>query len=150
MNEKIKVILLKPGQDASVIEISKKDNSFLDDMYKHLECDTVDVAERKVDGKYFDFWVDDNGLFKDKLFTSCYNLENKEGYCHEVLCGNILIANHDEEGKTTSLSEDDIKLIFKNLKRLDSRFSYNPVVFHSSFGTIRMKQSSQYLTYQIY
>lgn len=79
----------------------------LDDYYRYLECDTFDITSRNVGGKRFDIFVDDIGLFKDALITGV------SPELEVMLVGNLIFANHDQEGNTTSLSDADIKLIKK-------------------------------------
>jgi len=92
------------GTGFSEIECSK-----LDDYYKALKCDCFDVAYRKVggeDGKYFDIFVDDIGLFVDNPIPSAFSSDSGV-----MLVGNLIFANHDSHGNTTSLSDEDIMLI---------------------------------------
>lgn len=82
----------------------------LDDFYKYLECDCFDIACLKIGEKYFDCFVDDEGLFKEEIIPAAISKDGKV-----MLVGNIVFANHDSEGNTTSLSEEDIKMIKKNI-----------------------------------
>ncbi len=145
MKEKMKLILLKPGENYKIVELSKDHE--LDDLYQLIECHCVDCVSRKVGNKFFDFWIDDNGLLKDKLFTTCFNMEEEGGNCYEVLCGNILIANFDSNGEMVGLTEDDINLITSHLQTFESS-RVNPVIFKTTYGEIRIKNQSQFLTYQ--
>lgn len=84
----------------------------LDDYYKALKCDCFDIAHRKIggkDGKYFDIFVDDIGLFADSPIPSAI-----DGNGNVMLVGNLVFANHDNQGNTTSLSDQDIMLIRNN------------------------------------
>ena len=150
MNEKLKLVLLKNGEKAKVVELPKDHE--VDDLYKLLEVDLVDCCTRIIGGKSFDFWVDDEGLLKgeDNLFTSAYNQEIGSGDCHEILCGNVLISGlPDDDGNMTGLSDDDIALIFKNIKSISPHYKENPIFSITNFGTIRMKVNSDILTYQL-
>lgn len=82
----------------------------LEDFYRELKCDCFDIASRKIGDKYFDLFVDDVGLFKDSPIVSVLD-ENM----NPMLVGNVVIANHDMEGNTTSLSDEDIVMIKKNV-----------------------------------
>ena len=55
---------------------------------------------------YYDFLCDDEGLFPEKKYMCgiCTNAS-------EVLCGNILIANHDNEGNLIGLTKDEIEKV---------------------------------------
>lgn len=78
----------------------------LQDFYDALKCDCFDVAYRRIGDKYFDIFVDDNGLFVDDPIPSALN-----GVGKPMLVGNLVFAHHDAEGNTTSLSDDDIAYI---------------------------------------
>lgn len=82
----------------------------LEDYYQYLECDCFDIARRRIGGKYFDIFCDDVGLFHDDPTVSAVD---KDG--HPMLVGNLIIANHDEMGEATGLSDDDIILICSNV-----------------------------------
>ena len=78
----------------------------LKDYYKELKCDCFDIATRCIGGKYFDIFVDDNGLFVDDPIPSAL-----DDSFNVMLVGNLIFANHDDEGNTTSLSDEDIEMI---------------------------------------
>ena len=82
----------------------------LRDYHKALDCDCFDIAHLKIGDKYFDCFVDDNGLFADDPLPSAITKEKDV-----LLVGNIVFANHDSEGNTTSLSDNDIKMIKQNI-----------------------------------
>lgn len=78
----------------------------LDDYYEHLKCDCFDIATRKIGNKCFDIFVDDCGLLVEDPVISAVDTE---GY--PMLAGNLIFANHDDAGNTTSLTDEDIKEI---------------------------------------
>lgn len=79
----------------------------LQDIYEALRCDCFDIAYRKIGGrKRFDIFCDDIGLFAENPIVSALD----EKMC-PALVGNLLFANHDYEGETTSLSDEDIETI---------------------------------------
>lgn len=85
----------------------------LDDYYKHLGCDCFDIANRSIGGNRYDIFVDDIGLFKDDPVIAAIDTNGKP-----MLVGNLIIANHDLEGNTTSLTAEDIDVIGQNLVRI--------------------------------
>ena len=85
----------------------------LEDFYEHLECGCMDVANRKIGNKRFDIWVDDEGLLKDSPIISAVSIT--DGEVVPMLAGNLIIANHDLEGNTTSLSDEDIEMILEHV-----------------------------------
>ena len=82
----------------------------LQDFYDAIGCDCFDIAHLKIGEKYFDCFVDDEGLFKENPIPSAISKEKEI-----LLVGNIVFANHDSAGNTTSLSDDDIEMIKRNI-----------------------------------
>lgn len=93
----------------------------LDDYYKALQCDCFDIANRSIDGKRFDIFVDDVGLFVDNPIPSVLDKDMKP-----MLVGNVIFANHNMAGDTTSLSDEDIALIKKHAITV-MNFDANPI-----------------------
>ena len=85
----------------------------LQDYYDKLECDCFDVARMFVGGKLFDLYVDDEGLLKETIIPGVIDTKTGE----PLLAGNVVFANHNSAGETTSLSNDDIRLIRESLVR---------------------------------
>lgn len=77
--------------------------------YEHLKRDCFDIANRKIGDKRFDCFVDDVGLFAENPVVSAVDMNNQP-----MLVGNIIFANHDEEGNTTSLTKEDKQVICDN------------------------------------
>lgn len=100
-------LLLFTGKEVKLLNIDADD---LDSFYKALGCDCFDIAYRKVGGKYYDIFCDDEGLFKeDNPITAI------SSRCERMLVGNLIFANHNEYGETTSLSDEDIDNITENI-----------------------------------
>jgi len=107
---KTKVLLMKVKDVADPTEQFKQvEVDELQDYYDHLGCDLFDIASRKIGGRFYDIYCDDNGLFDDDPIISMIN-RNGEA----MLVGNLIFANHDAAGETTSLSDEDINHIMKN------------------------------------
>lgn len=87
----------------------------LESWYKIINCDTIDITCRRigeeVDAKYFNFICDDEGLLKGFPTVTAISSDNQP-----MLVGNLFICNDDGEGNLTSLSDDDISIIEKNIK----------------------------------
>ena len=83
----------------------------LEDFYEHLKCSCFDIAHRKIGGKWFDIFCDDEGLFKDSPIPSAIFPEEFNKNHTVALVGNLIFANHDYEGNTTALSDEDINNI---------------------------------------
>ena len=91
-----------PADQFKMIEIGDG----IDDYYRYLECSCFDIACRKIGDKYYDIFCDDEGLFKEDFIFSAVDPSGTG-----MLVGNLIFANHDDQGNTTSLSEDDVKNI---------------------------------------
>ena len=83
----------------------------LNDYYRELRCSVFDVVNRKVGDKFFDIYVDDNGLFVKEPRPSFFGKALFSSTYEPMLVGNLLFANHDKEGNTTDLSDEDIEMI---------------------------------------
>lgn len=103
-------LLLLDVFDNEVKEVECDD---LDDYYKYLRCDCFDITQRKIDGKYFDIFCDDNGTFVEHPIVSALDSTNDP-----MLVGNLIFANADAEGNTTSLSDDDVAWIKGNIRNV--------------------------------
>ena len=79
----------------------------LQDYYDALKCDCFDIAGRVIDGKQFDVYCDDIGLFAENPIPSAFDIVTEK----PNLVGNLIFANHDSEGNTTSLTDEDMRRI---------------------------------------
>jgi len=98
--------LLIKGMD--VTEVQAND---LEDYYRLMEVDIIDIVAREINGKYYDIICDDEGLLKEKPIPTVFDT-NKQ----PMLCGNIIIAGlADETGYMTDLSNEDIDRICNSI-----------------------------------
>ena len=102
--------------DTRIVEI---DSDELEDFYKELDCHIFDVAVRKVGDVRYDIFCDDIGLLKEDPVVSAIDQDGKP-----MLVGNLLLANHDDQGRTTSLSLDDVENIYRHIAVLRSPSRY--------------------------
>jgi len=94
----------------------------LDDIYKLLHVDTIDIVTRPIGGKLFSITVDDNGLLKQNPVVSAVTqIKNSQVYSVSLV-NSILILNTDANGYFKSLSEKDIERIKANIT-----FAFHPV-----------------------
>lgn len=100
LNEEVKVVEVENG---------------LEDYYKYLNCDCIDIASRKIGRKYYDIVVDDEGLLKSEPKISAIN--DLGGV---MLVGNLMVLN-SKDGELTTLTNDDIKYIKKRIVKLGTR-----------------------------
>ena len=92
------------------VERVEVDPDSLDDLYKLLVCDCIDIVTRTLNGKAFDIVCDDEGLYRDPYLVSAVG---KNGF--PMLVGNLLFVHHDGMGGLTGLSDEDIKDIMGNI-----------------------------------
>lgn len=78
--------------------------------YEALDCNTFDIATRKIGSKYYDIFCDDEGLFKDSPIVSAISLNGEP-----MLVGNLFITRTNKEGETISLTQDEINEIESNI-----------------------------------
>ncbi|SEP81039.1 protein of unknown function [Treponema bryantii] len=76
----------------------------LDNLYKLCDCELIDVTERKVGDNWYDFVVDDEGLYRQPAIPSVFDSNHQP-----MLVGNALICNHDEEDNLSSLTDEQIE-----------------------------------------
>lgn len=81
----------------------------LENIYKILDVETIDVAVRKIGNFTYDIICDDEGLLKDSLPSAVTGKDEVQ------LVGNLLLVNHDEEGNFTSLTDEQIEDLGKHL-----------------------------------
>ena len=87
----------------------------LEDYYKLLGCELIDIVTRKIGGKYYDIIIDDEGLFKDEPVVTGLQEDGSP------LVGSLLVVGlPDSEGESTDLTDSDIEAISKSVK-----YAYN-------------------------
>ena len=85
--------------------ISKED--FLQQAYKIIDCDLVDVREFECNGKYYDAWFDEEFLFSGKPLIATLLLGDLKQNAFDLICGSIIIAHSDEEGATCGITPQE-------------------------------------------
>jgi hypothetical protein len=95
------------GRKSQVLTI-KKD---LDEYYALLNCTTIDIVSRKIDGVWYDIICDDEGLFKEPLVVTAIGTDfNPE------LVGSIFVVAYDnKKGDIKSLTTEDVEHINKRI-----------------------------------
>lgn len=103
----------KKGEDNrlifSLIDINR-DNS-LAELYEALKCDTIDIQERYINGKIYDFIIDDEYLINGKAQEprNAVAIGTHEGKIQEVIYGSLFICRQaDKNGAERSLNDEDI------------------------------------------
>ena len=104
----MKTIYIKDerGSSPQIIDI---DNT-LETFYKLLNCRMIEMPTRRIGNKYYDIICDEEGLFGNKTPTAVTFDGEPDIGCEigEYLVGSILIVNHDDEGNTVGLTDEDI------------------------------------------
>ena len=99
-------MFLITAEETKVVKASE-----LEDYYRLIGCDCIDIVARKIGDKYLEIICDDEGLLKENPRISAVDKNMKP-----ALVGNLLIAGStDEDGELTSLTDKDIELIKNNL-----------------------------------
>ena len=104
IKEKITVLIIDPVMGERVREI----NNDIEAFHNTIDCRCIDIVERKVGDRCFDFIVDDEGLFRHNPMISALSQTGEP-----MLVGTLIITNSNEEGETTSLTEEDIEYLQK-------------------------------------
>lgn len=102
------------------------DASSLQDYYKLLNCDLIDIVRRRIGGRHYNIICDEEGLLKDNCTPSAFD---SAGYA--ALVGNLLIMGPDidELGEMSDLKPIDIMhlqnhihLMYTNYNRPEGYF----------------------------
>ena len=108
------MVILNPTEGISFGKVNN-----LDDMYRIIGCDTIDIATRNVGGKPFDFIIDDEGWLKaDPQVSAVWTSRIHAGYIEPAFVGTLIICSHDSEGNTIDISLDDHMLLCDRVTKL--------------------------------
>ena len=99
---KVTGLLVKDGE---CVRIKIQDK--LEEFYKMLGCDLIDIKTVRINGGVYDVVCDDEGLFdKDAAIT----MINDTNYT-PMLVGNLFICKSGHNGELASLSDEEIRQI---------------------------------------
>lgn len=99
----MKMLLL----DVYNCNVSVVDAENLEDYYKFLNCNNIDIVVRRINNCPFEFICDDEGLLKAMPKISAINKDFEP-----ELVGNLLIAKGvDKNGNLTPLSNEDVEFL---------------------------------------
>ena len=105
----MKVIIISPTEAPAVYNLSKEHD--YKDIKKILGIESpVDCIERRIGEKWYDLWIDDEGLFKEEKYVTAVCKD-----ANEIIVGKIMIANHTKDGNIKGLTNEDIDNIYKNI-----------------------------------
>lgn len=117
---KLRALLIERDKESNelvfdVLEINRA--IALNEYYKYLECDTIDIQERYINGKVYDFIFDDeyliNGKAKEPVNMVAFGILDDK--LQELIFGKLIICNiADENGEEVSLEDEDLENIIFN------------------------------------
>lgn len=105
----LKGVLICP--DKNTAEEASIENS-LEGYYKALDCDTIDIVEREINGTYYDIICDDEALLKGDPLPSALDKLREP-----MLFGRLFVCHHDDEGELTSLSDEEVKSVLRRCEK---------------------------------
>ena len=104
----MRAVYLDVSNNAKPAIIDLKDD--LNEFYKLIKCDCIDIVSRKIGNKYYDIICDDNGLLVNRPVVSAIDILN-----NPALVGNLLIVGEPTAcGEMTELSTEEAKMICDN------------------------------------
>lgn len=90
--------------------------SVLADYYRLLRCELIDICEVMIEGRRFDFIVDDEGLLKGPAKPSAFSSDQKP-----LFAGSILVCHNDPEtGLEIGLTNDEISLLLSKVVQVST------------------------------
>lgn len=98
-------------------EVKEVNPKCLDDYYKLIDCQWVEIVTRKIGVSYFEIICDEEGTFvSDPLISAI------DDFGQPMFVGNLLICGlADSEGELTDLDDKDIEYIKKHIAMMDTR-----------------------------
>lgn len=100
------------NEKVEVVEIEPK----LDEYYRLIQTDVIDIVERKIGGKYFDIICDDEGVLKENPKISAISDMGEP-----MLVGNLIFSKVDGGGYTIGLTQDEIDHISEYVQKMYTR-----------------------------
>lgn len=102
----------------------------LDEFYRLLRCNTIDIAQRKIGPGTYEVICDDNGLLKGDQRPSAFS---KTGDVQFV--GNLLVCKYGGAGELAGLDADDIHNLMQNCRYLYNVIngSRRPILFNVEY-----------------
>ena len=85
----------------------------IDTFYKLINCDSIELPQREINGKYFTIICDEEGRLKDNPIVSACSHKGDP-----MIVGNLIITGlPDIKGNLTGLSDSDVLLIMEKFKK---------------------------------
>lgn len=107
----IKVVYLNVSrfEGASVVEIAPE----LDEYYRLIECELIDIVSRKIGKNYYDIICDDEGLYAPTVRISAVDNEFQP-----MLVGNLIICKSGRDGYEHGLSEAEQAEVLEHITKI--------------------------------
>ncbi len=86
----------------------------LEVFYELIGTDTIDIVAHKIDGEWFEFIVDDNGMLRSNPKVTAFGMDNQP-----MLVGSLIICKYAGEGELGSLKVNDVKILQKHICLLE-------------------------------
>lgn len=85
----------------------------LDSFYKVLDCETIDIVTRYINGQPFELVIDDEGKSVEGNLPAvrCF----LDGQLTDLIVGKVFICHANAEGELTSITEEEMKAIMDTL-----------------------------------
>lgn len=93
-----------------IIETEKPDRQMF---YDKIDCDLIDIAVRKIDGKEFNIVLDEEGVLKEYPIVSAI-----DGKYDPMLVGNLMFfsGKTTPDGELIGLTEEEIDHILRSVR----------------------------------
>lgn len=95
-------------------KVEEVDVESLEDYYRLIHCDTVEIVSRLIGDKRFDIIADEEGLLVNDPLISAINSAGKA-----MLVGNLIVCGEpDGDGEMTPLTDEDIRFIQSHIQQM--------------------------------
>ena len=95
--------------------------------YDLIDCSTVDMITREIDGSPFTIICDDEGLFVERPIISAMSLTTEER-----LVGNLIITGApNDEGELIELTDEEAERILKKIISVYSIDDINNLIYYN-------------------
>lgn len=105
----MKVVYLNVSENKAPEVLDIKDE--LQEFYRLIKCDTIDITRRKIGNHYYDIICDDEGLWGDCKISAIDNLGQP------MLVGNLIVCD-SEYGYEKSLTDEQVAEIKSCIQRM--------------------------------
>ena len=93
----------------------------VEEIHTLLNCSYFELNVRKIEGKYYGIYMDEEGRLTDKPISAISYTQSGAGVMVEDFRGNLLIFNMPTHGtQEQSLTTDDVAVIRRHLRGLGS------------------------------